>query len=149
MGLDMYLTAKHYMFDFEPEEKIICESIANMIPESARLPVKEISARAAQWRKSNQIHNWFVENVQDGEDNCGQYYVSEEHLSELLDTVNQVLENHDLAEELLPTQCGFFYGSQEYDDYYFEDLEYTRDVLNKLLQPEYIKYWNFEYSSSY
>jgi hypothetical protein len=146
MGLDMYLTAKHYMFDFEPQEKIISESIANMIPESVRLPVKEISARAAQWRKSYQIHNWFVENVQDGEDNCGQYHVSEKQLFELLDTVNRVLENHDLAEELLPKQCGYF--SQEYDDY-FEDLEYTRNVLTKLLQPEYIKYWDFEYSSSW
>jgi len=27
----------------------------------------------AYWRKANQIHNWFVENVKDGVDNCGNY----------------------------------------------------------------------------
>jgi len=149
MGLDMYLTGKHYLFDFEPEEKIISESIGNMIPEEARLPVKQIEARAAYWRKANHIHQWFVENVQDGEDDCRPYYVSVEKLSELLDTVNQVLENHDLAPELLPTRTGFFFGSEEYDESYFDDLEYTRDTLTKLLQPEYTGYWDFEYSSSW
>ena len=37
------------------------------------------------WRKANQIHNWFVENVQDGEDDCGSYEVSKWQLEELLD----------------------------------------------------------------
>jgi hypothetical protein len=32
MGLDMYLSAKHYFYDFEPKEKIISEHIGNMIP---------------------------------------------------------------------------------------------------------------------
>ena len=37
------------------------------------------------WRKANQIHHWFVENVQDGEDDCGDYEVSVEQLKYLLD----------------------------------------------------------------
>ena len=113
------------------------------------MPVKQIEARAAYWRKANHIHRWFVKNVQDGEDDCRPYYVSTEQLSELLDIVNQVLENHDLAEELLPVQAGFFFGSNEYDEGYFDDLEYTRDALTKLLQPEFTGYWDFEYYSSW
>ena len=37
------------------------------------------------WRKANAIHKWFVDNVQDGNDDCGSYEVSKEQLEELLD----------------------------------------------------------------
>jgi hypothetical protein len=36
-----------------------------------------------------------------------------------------------VAKELLPTQAGFFFGSTDYDEYYYEDLVYTRDLLDK------------------
>ena len=51
----------------------------------------------AYWRKANQIHNWFVLNVQNGEDDCGTYEVSEEQLQELLDTCIEVKENSVLV----------------------------------------------------
>ena len=35
------------------------------------------------WRKANHIHKWFVDNVQDGEDDCREYDVSIEQLHEL------------------------------------------------------------------
>lgn len=35
------------------------------------------------WRKANQIHNWFVENVQNGIDDCGYYEVTKEQLKTL------------------------------------------------------------------
>jgi len=38
------------------------------------------------WRKCNQIHNWFVENIQDGEDDCSYHKeVTKEDLESLLD----------------------------------------------------------------
>ncbi|RMD67339.1 hypothetical protein D6833_00315 [Candidatus Parcubacteria bacterium] len=52
-------------------------------------------------RKVNAIHRWFVENVQGGEDDCGEYEVSREQLQELLDTVNEVLEKVELAPGLV------------------------------------------------
>ena len=42
------------------------------------------------WRKANQIHAWFVENVQNGCDDCKAYEVSEEQLEELLDICKRV-----------------------------------------------------------
>lgn len=39
----------------------------------------------AYWRKANQIHKWFVDNVQKGEDDCGYYKVSKKKLEELRD----------------------------------------------------------------
>ena len=35
-----------------------------------KYPHSRIIEQVGYWRKANQIHNWFVENVQDGEDDC-------------------------------------------------------------------------------
>jgi hypothetical protein len=40
------------------------------------------------------------------------------------------------AEELLPTQEGFFFGSTDYDQWYIVDIEYTKNILEKLLAEE-------------
>lgn len=45
------------------------------------------------WRKANAIHNWFVENAQDGEDDCDRYEVSKEQLEELLDICKELLQD--------------------------------------------------------
>ena len=85
------------------------------------------------WRKANQIHRWFVENVQDGIDECQPSLVTKERLEELLRTVKQVLEDFSKARELLPTQSGFFFGSTDYDEWYKKGLEHTVEVLEKVL----------------
>ena len=54
-------------------------------------------------------------------------------IKNLLEDVNAVLNNYMLAEQLLPTADGFFFGSQSYDEWYFEDLKYTKEVLEKLV----------------
>ena len=41
--------------------------------------------------------------------------------------------NTELAEELLPTQDGFFFGSTNYDEYYMEDIADTIDILQHAL----------------
>ena len=95
------------------------------------------------WRKANQIHKWFVDNVQEGDDNCQRHYVSRENLEELLEIINTILEIKDSTEkitkakELLPTDIeGCFFGSDEYDDWYFENLEDTKKVLDKVFAYE-------------
>lgn len=45
----------------------------------------------------------------------------------------QVIANPELADELLPTTGGFFFGSTAYNQYYLEDLRYTRDRLREVL----------------
>lgn len=118
----------------------------------------------AYWRKANEIHRWFVENVQSGNDDCGTYEVSVEQLGELRDAVDKVLnstrlvkgqvkngsmyvgdrfvdclqdglvlEDPTVAKKLLPTQGGFFFGGTDYDQWYWEDLQYTKDVLDRIL----------------
>ena len=44
-----------------------------------------IMEQVGYWRKANQIHNWFVENIQEGVDDCDYHReVTEEDLEELL-----------------------------------------------------------------
>ena len=85
------------------------------------------------WRKSNQIHQWFVQNVQGGKDNCAEYSVSLDQLKLLSKTIEPALVSTAAASELLPTTEGFFFGSQEYDEYYFEDLKNTKEQIDKII----------------
>ena len=85
------------------------------------------------WRKSNQIHQWFVQNVQGGKDNCEEYSVSLEQLKLLSKTIEPALVSTAAATELLPTTEGFFFGSQEYDEYYFEDLKNTKKQIDRIV----------------
>jgi len=94
---------------------------------------KKVIFEVGYWRKANAIHKWFVDNIQDGNDDCNEYSIDEEKLKELLELVNKVLKNKKKASELLPTSQGFFFGSYEYDKYYFEDLELTKKIIENLL----------------
>ena len=64
------------------------------------------------WRKSNQIHQWFVQNVQAGTDNCAEYSVGIDQLRLLSKTIEPALVSTAAASELLPTTEGFFFVSQ-------------------------------------
>lgn len=92
------------------------------------------SKNVIYWRKANAIHQWFVDHVQNGCDDCGTYTVGRQHLVELYETVGKILEDRSLANELLPTQPGFFFGSTKYDEYYFEELTDTYRKLHEVLQ---------------
>ena len=92
------------------------------------------------WRKDNHIHRWFVENVQDGIDDCGAYLVSREKLIELRKACLKVLQaKYDekkrlsVASGLLPTRSGFFFGSTDYDEFYFDSLKRTLNILDEAL----------------
>lgn len=88
----------------------------------------------AYWRKANAIHNWFVENCQNGIDECQTTPVTPEQLQSLLDLCRTVLNNPDGAPDNLPTTEGFFFGGTEYDEYYREEVENTVKKLEKVLE---------------
>jgi len=147
MGLDMYLNAERYLWSHEEGDKQISENIGQLIGLPTDGKVKTITVEAGYWRKSNQIHNWFVANVQEGKDECQDSYVSREQLKELREVCQKVLDNNELAEQLLPTASGFFFGGTEYDQWYFNDIEETIKIIdNALLMPEQ---WDFNYRSSW
>ena len=107
----------------------------------------EVSVTCAYWRKANQIHAWFVDNVQGGEDNCGEYYVSREKLEELLTTCQQALFKKDPS--LLKPREGFFFGSYDIDEWYWNDIKDTIKQLKRVLELGEKSKLSFYYSSSW
>ena len=87
-----------------------------------------------EWRKANQIHKWFVENIQNGKDDCGYYLVEKSHLQQLYQICVEICHNIQRASELLPTQDGFFFGSTDYDINYMYDVNYTIEKLEVILK---------------
>ena len=142
MGLDMYLTKRTYI-GAEYEHREVAGKIDLTIkgqPVNINFNrVQTIVEKVGYWRKANQIHNWFVQNVQGGEDDGGEHRVSRENFESLLSDINTVLKAKDTPEEegaiedLLPPTEGFFFGSTEIDEWYWKDLEDTKDLIEKLL----------------
>lgn len=95
MGLDMYLFARKFVWHDDSE-------LADAIRKVAPCPVSDkpryIEYEAMYWRKANQIHQWFVNNIQDGNDDCGNYYVSTEQLNSLRDLCKLVLDKAKLVD---------------------------------------------------
>lgn len=46
----------------------------------------------------------------------------------------EYVEDPTVAQELLPTTSGFFFGSTEYDQYYIADLKETKKILEQALE---------------
>ncbi len=150
MGLDMYLSAKRYVSEYRKSDEALRGELNKLTELTGGLEIQEVSCEAMYWRKANAIHMWFVKNVQDGVDNCGSYYVSNEKLQELLDLCKEVMANKGRASELLPTASGFFFGTLDYGDYYFEDVQSTITRLEELLSnSDIINNFSFHYQSSW
>lgn len=131
-----------------------------------KYPHKGIIEEVAYWRKANHIHKWFVDNIQDGIDDCDFHReVTEDDIKELLDVCHKVLDkcvlvngnvsngaklvngeweaeyidgmiidNYEVAQELLPTSSGCFFGSCDYDEYYLRDISETIEMLTDILE---------------
>ena len=158
MGLDMYLNKKYYVQNWEhtPEENrhhitILKGGKPSIIPVSK---IAYIETEEIKWRKANAIHGWFVDNVQDGVDECQPSRVDEEHLKELLALVNEVLVDHSKAPELLPPREGFFFSTTGIDSWYWKDLEFTKKELERVLEENKLEeeqkvFGEFIYQSSW
>lgn len=174
MGLDMFLwkmkKQKGKTFDevMEIKRKLDNEEIKGVEKEKLKMYMfhtkleninyeyDSLFKEVYYWRKANAIHQWFVDNIQNGNDDCEDYRVIQKDLQILIDTLKEVYnslcnkemvtkkvqdgsieyeikafkeEDLEKAKELLPTQEGFFFGGTEYDEYYFEQI---KDTLNDL-----------------
>tara|TARA_R110001606_G_C15054699_1_gene614004 strand:+ start:181 stop:648 length:468 start_codon:yes stop_codon:yes gene_type:complete len=145
MGLDMYLTKKMYVknWNHTPQDKRskVVATVGNKKIDTSK--IVNLEFESAYWRKANAIHEWFVKNVQDGNDDCKEYYVDVSQLEELKTLCEHILHNHKrgdkklvetFCKELMPTSEGFFFGSTDYDDYFFDCLKQTVEQLDNLDQ---------------
>lgn len=142
MGLDMFLSKEIWIGEEYDHRQIKTDVTITKNGSSVVLDekVQSISIRVGYWRKANQIHEWFVKNVQGGTDDCKPYEVGVEQLQQLLDLCTEIMlkktisEKTEVAEEKLPTSAGFFFGSTEYDEDYYADIEYTMKMLEGVLE---------------
>ena len=83
----------------------------------------------AYFRKVNFVYRYFSPKLEN--EAC---FVTRYDLEDLIRRCEMVLNNEGAAEELLPTQSGFFFGSTDYDNYYYADVEDCKKQMKKLLK---------------
>ena len=86
------------------------------------------------FRKYNWLYGWVRRKLKLPElKNCEHYKLHRSMINDLIDDIKKVSSDHSLAEKLLPTEDGFFFGSTEYDDWYYKDLQDAKTQLSQLL----------------
>lgn len=120
MGLDQYLSRKVYLgLSYEHNKKENTKS--KIVINNKEYPTKDLQElvyRVGYWRKCNQIHKFFVEKVQENNDDCKEYYVDKEVIKELYDICIKIKEKAILVD-----------GSIE-NGYSFKDGE-TTPIIEK------------------
>lgn len=80
------------------------------------------------FRKVNFVYAYFAHKLVD--ECC---FADKSDIEELISRCDRVLADHSLAQELLPTRSGFFFGSTDYDRWYFSDVEDCKQQMEDLL----------------
>lgn len=150
----MYLKRRKYLgLEYEHRRKGESKIIINGEELSDINSLSELTFSVGYWRKANAIHNFFVEEVQGGEDDCEEYYVPEDKLQKLKQYCEEDLGYlHTLIKQsnkdddyytyptadaeklnLYPVE-GFFFGSQDIDMWFEDTLKHTIDIVQKAIQ---------------
>ena len=83
------------------------------------------------YRKVNCLYAYFNDRLEDE-----QCLVTKADVEDIIDRAKNVLLAHDeeTSAQLLPTQSGFFFGSTEYDEYYYDDIADVYKQFTKYLE---------------
>jgi len=147
----MYLTKKHYVQNWNHQKdrkfKVTVKLNGLKHPAINSKKVTYVIEQVAYWRKANAIHMWFVNNCQNGKDECQEAYVDPAKLEKLLETckevvagstlVDGVIKNTEVAESKLPVEKGFFFGNTDYNKWYLDDIIDTIKILEKELSVDH------------
>jgi hypothetical protein len=144
----MYLTRELYVknWDHHPKDgrwEITVKRGGRLIETINPAKISGVIEEVGYWRKANQIHAWFVDRVQEGVDECQKSYVSSKQLAELLMVCRGLFYLHEqlgdtpevlsAIEERLPPREGFFFGSTDVNDSFWEDIKLTIGILEPLV----------------
>jgi len=135
----MYLQKKTYVKQWKhtPKETKYSVSVrrgGKKFPGINPKSISYVTEEVAYWRKFNALHGWFIKNCADDTDDCSEVYVHIDKLKELLQTLKDIVETPEKAPKLLPVTSEFFFGSDAYDKYYWEDVKDTIKVLEETLK---------------
>lgn len=92
MGLDQYITIRHKSTNrsyqkYADHWKLSDEERAEK--KCPDCPDKDFII--GKWRKSNQIHKWFVDNIQNGVDDCGRYVITRHDIIKLKELCEKII----------------------------------------------------------
>lgn len=123
------LIAKNYDFKIYQYTKGVLDlpELEEKIKDEVNMAYEEYDA---YFRKVNFIFYYFDQTIGTMQDQWFAF-VKPEDVDDLIDRCERVLKDHKLAHELLPTQSGFFFGSTDYDDWYFSDVKSCLKQMKK------------------
>ena len=131
MGLDMHLYRSQFASPCDGQTLKVIEEKGTTILTPVR--PSELREEIGHWWKANQIHGWFVDNVQNGEDDCRDAYVERDQLRALRQAVNEVLSASKLIPEKVPLGWPLdMFGFKESIE---DDLVIANPVVAKALLP--------------
>jgi hypothetical protein len=158
----MYLYAEKFLSGYPHRGQANREHLESVLklagfPKSALskgAPFANVSVSVAYWRKANAIHGWFVNTLANGVDECQKIEVPREELERLRDICATILNADEsnreaVASEYLPPTEGFFFGSYEYDEWYWKDLADTHAELKRILASKSLADCDFTYQASW
>ena len=144
MGLDMYLYAADDKFIDAVKKDVASNYTTSEVDNYYHT---HGSTDHIYWRKANSVHRFFCEYAE-CIDSQVYYIVSRDLIEKLCEKCRDVLVEHEKADIKLPTQCGFFFGSLDYDEYYFSKIVYTLENLAVFLE-RYKDHTEFLYYASW
>lgn len=109
MGLDMYLKKgkkipRKNFNEYIDIEKLIDDENKDILKKYKKyiqidgeyVKWKSLFKECCYWRKANAIHKWFVDNIQNGKDDCEYHEVKKEDIEKLLSICKEVIEKTSL-----------------------------------------------------
>jgi hypothetical protein len=91
MGLDMYINRK--VRGYRKDDGTLSQSMEDYKSDEFGIGnCQTIETEVAYWRKANAIHQWFVDNVQDGRDECQESDIDIDTLKRLRNTCLEVFK---------------------------------------------------------
>lgn len=117
MGLDMYVNIRHKntqskLDAYEAWEQKYSYEEFQLLTEEQKEEYRNsepeydddmYGKELMYWRKANQIHNWFVQNCQNGFDDGGRYVITVDDLMKLKELCEKILTMTEIKQELRPT----------------------------------------------
>lgn len=94
--------------------------------------VESIAVEEIYWRKAHWIHQFFVDEVQDGADNCAEYFVSADDLHKLLDKCTIIIADPSTFDDILPSYQPYI-GDWWEDDRQLNDIKRTKERIDQAL----------------
>lgn len=106
------------------------------------------------WRKANSIHNWILKETGTSSDfNAGDndIEITKDMLIKFVEQAKTVLKDRsdETSARLIPSCSGFFFGSTEYDEWYYDDIKDTAEKFLELVNTFDFEGYKLLYSCSW